>query len=175
MNIEQLSKILPKPRHPVEIPEPTNWVEVDNHYGTMPSELKKFVNFYGTGSIDGFIWIHNPIAKNPHLNFLVQAKIMLEALLETSENSGDCPYPIFPKTGGLIPFGKTDNGDGLYWLSNGPSDQWSIVVNAGRDAKFERFEIGLIELIGGLVKGKLSCSIFPEDFPSEHPQFLTQV
>ena len=30
------------------------------------------------------------------------------------------PLPPFPEQGGVLPLGRTDNGDELYWVTQGP-------------------------------------------------------
>lgn len=36
----------------------------------LPLDYKKFINKYGTGSINDFIWILNPFSENENLNLI---------------------------------------------------------------------------------------------------------
>jgi hypothetical protein len=81
------------------------------------------------------------------------------------------PYPLFPEPGGLLPFGIDDNGDGLYWLTTGEPDQWSIVVNESRAPEYEQFDMSVTEFLQEVLSRKTICEIFPSDFPLEEPDF----
>ena len=41
-------------------------------------------------------------------------------------------YDSYPASGGLLPWAYTENGDELYWLTNGHPDEWGIVVYESR-------------------------------------------
>src|SRR5947199_74680 len=57
------------------------------------------------------------------------------------------PYRFFPSTGGLLPCGATGNGDYIHWLTNGPPDDWRIVVHNFGDLTFSRYDANLVEFV----------------------------
>jgi hypothetical protein len=44
----------------------------------------------------------------------------------------DFPRSLFPEEGGLLPWGVTDNGDILNWITSDNPEKWSILVYDGR-------------------------------------------
>ncbi|OJY56370.1 SMI1/KNR4 family protein [Thiobacillus sp. 0-1251] len=172
MGIEQLEKILFPPIVPVDRPVANGWSEAEKKLGKLPEDYKRFIEIYGTGSIDGFIWILSPFTSNKNLNLLDQAQIKISALIDLSENFGEAlPYPLFPNQNGLLPFGTTDNGDVLFWqMANNPTD-WKVIINASREPKWEQYDVGIVDFLVGLLTRKIICEVFPEDFPSNQPVF----
>ena len=39
-----------------------------------------------------------------------------------------CPFPIFPEPGGLLPAGGDTNGGSIFWITDGPPGEWSLVL-----------------------------------------------
>src|ERR1035437_3681451 len=111
MSIESLLTILPPPPNPVEVPTSGNWNSTEMLLRRLPGDYKAFVERFGTGSLGGFLWILNPASKNRHLNLLREMEPILNALRELRESGEPCPYPLHPEPDGLLPFGKSDNGD----------------------------------------------------------------
>jgi len=158
MGIEQLEKILFPPIVPVDRPVANGWSEAEKKLGKLPEDYKRFIEIYGTGSIDGFIWILSPFTSNKNLNLLDQAQIKISALIDLSENFGEAlPYPLFPNQNGLLPFGTTDNGDVLFWqMANNPTD-WKVIINASREPKWEQYDVGIVHFLVGLLTRKIIC------------------
>jgi hypothetical protein len=103
---------------------------------------------------------------------LKQIEPVLSAIRELKKDWSDQhPYKLFPEPGGLLPFGGSDNGDTLFWLTLGEPDNWPIVVNAARDSDYEKFECDMTDFITGVLTRQIRCSIFPEGFPSARPAF----
>lgn len=172
MSLNSLLTVLPPPQNPVEVPTAETWNATEMQLSRLPDDYKAFVDRFGTGNISGFIWILNPASQNRYLNLLVEMKPILSALRELRESGEPCPYPLYPEPGGLLPFGKSDNGDALYWLTIGQPEQWPIVVNAARDPAYEKFECDMTDFLAGILNRRIHCSIFPEGFSSGLPAFV---
>lgn len=170
MSLSALLTVLPAPQHPSEVPTPETWSDTERQLGQLPEDYKAFLGRFGTGTIGDFIGILNPASKNPHLNLLVKGRAILSALIELRDGGEPCPYPLFPDPGGLLPFGVTDNGDMLLWLTAGEPRRWSVVVNAGREPTYETFECDMTDFVAGILTGRLHCSVFP-DLLSSVPTF----
>jgi hypothetical protein len=111
---------------------------------------KQYINTYGSGCVGAFIWPLNPFSKNKYLNLNDQVKAQLDALKSLKMTWGDVqvPYPLYPKPGGLLPWGLTDNGDVLYWRTVGLPDNWSTVINEARAPLYEEFEESMPSALG---------------------------
>lgn len=159
------------PAKPSEIPD-GGWQSVQARLGIeFPADYKEFIARYGTGAIDSFLWVLSPFATNRHLNLFDEGRAKLEALSELRYES--IPYPLFPDAGGILPWGVTDNGDVLYWLCNGPPSDWVIVVNESRGPRWREFKLSTSEFLAAVVTRELVVDVFPEDFPSESPEFVS--
>ena len=171
MSLDSLLGTLPLPQKPVEVPTSENWNTVEMQLRQLPRDYKAFLDRFGTGNVSHFLWVLNPVSKNRHLNLLREMEPILSALRELREAGEPCPNPLYPEPGGLLPFGKSDNGDALYWLTIGEPDQWPVVVNAARDPVYEKFECDMTDFLAGILTGRIRCSVFPEGFPSGPPAF----
>jgi len=171
MSLNPLLEILPPPKNPVEVPSAEDWSATETQLSRLPEDYKAFVGRFGTGNVSGFIWILNPASENRYLNLHSELKPILSALRELRESGEPCPYPLYPEPGGLLPFGKSENGDALYWLTIGEPERWPIVVNAARDAVYEKFECDMTDFLAGILSRRIRCSVFPEGFPSGSPTF----
>ena len=154
-----------------------NWSWVEEKIGTaLPADYKNFVDYYGPGSVDEFIFILSPVSSNKYLNIFH----MLETL-EKSKSVSISAFkknlmpPLYPEGSGYIPFGYTENGDFLYWKAVGLPDSWNIAVFESRSLVKEEFKICMTEFLRSLIAKELTVEAFPEDalydksefFPSE--------
>ena len=171
MKMEKLIEILELPTNPHEVPSEAELSDFERKCSALPSAYKKFITRYGTGCVDGFIWIYNPSSENAYLALGSQVVRQLEAIrAATSENSG-FPFDVSEDGGELLPFGITDNGDFLLWRTTGSPDSWPIVVLDSRLGSYEVLALSLIEFLIQVLSRKLVVSVFPDDFPSTSPQF----
>ena len=74
------------------------------------------------------------------------------------------PYPLSPEPGGLYPWGSTDNGDWLYWLTNGEPDSWRVIgfSNSG----WAEFSGTMTEFLVAVLSRQIQFDLFPDEFPS---------
>jgi len=170
MSIDNLKNILPTPKR--EYGE-IDWCELESYLKTsLPQEYKQFVSTYGPGGIDGFIWFYGPFENHSNINFREQVNSGLAVYKEMKQKFPDLyQFDLFPKVGGLLPFGITDNGDTLYWLTNGEPDNWSIVVHDVRSPEYEIYDIKFTSFLILLLNKDIECKIFPDDFPDNTPKF----
>ena len=121
------------------------WEKVEERLGLgLPTDYKEFITLYGSGRISKFVWIFNPLSKRKNINLFEQVERQLSALRTlSSEFREQCPYKLFPASGGLLPVGLTDNGDVLHWLTSESPSNWSVVVNASRGPEYQRFDHSL--------------------------------
>jgi hypothetical protein len=171
MQIDNLLAIIPPPPVPVEASGEA-WEKVEERLGAvLPDDYKEFICHYGSGLISNFIGIYNPFSKRININLLEQSERQLWALRTLIGEGEVCPYELFPTPEGLLPFGRTENGDALHWLTCGSPGNWSIVVNDSRSPEYEQFDCSLSEFLVGILTQKKHCSIFPPDFSKGNAVF----
>ncbi|HAS1154445.1 TPA: SMI1/KNR4 family protein, partial [Enterobacter cloacae] len=106
--------------------------------------------------------------KNEDVNFFEQYKFILEGLAYLIESDKDYyNYQLYPKDNGFIPLGVTDNGDYLFWVANSRdnSELWTVAIIAARSPEVEYFDGGLTDFLERLLRNKIRCKSFPDDFP----------
>ncbi|WP_413757469.1 hypothetical protein [Streptomyces sp. MMBL 11-3] len=137
-----------------------------------PDGHSEMVKVYGTGCFDEFLWIFAEGAERENLDIAFRTAEAREIfrgkkmplLREALSGLGCTPEE-------LIQWGVTDNGDSLLWIPVGNPDDWSTVVLQAGQLDFSIFSKSSTGLIFDLLSGSLRLRIFPEDFPSPHPEF----
>lgn len=71
------------------------------------------------------------------------------------------------EAGGLLPWGFTDNGDELYWLTQEDSSSWTIVVYESCSSDYHEYPMSMVDFLYEIVSGNMVCGAFPEDFPGD--------
>jgi hypothetical protein len=174
MSIAKLKNIIAPPAEPVDAGEPPDWAAIEQHLGIcLPPDYKEYIHEYGTGSVGDFIWVFNPFTTNRHLRLEDQIRTRLDAVKRLESTFGqESPFPLFPKNPGLLPLGATDNGDCLYWLTEGAPQSWPIVVVDSRAPDWERFNLSLTDFIAAIITRERVCGIFPDSFPPTAARFV---
>ena len=169
MYMDKLKAILKLPEIIYNKGNDQKWIVFQKNYNCkFPSEYKKFIDTYGTGSINDFLWILTPYESNKEINLFHKAEVM-----RTSYNymkdmfPGDFNYSIYPEEGGLLPWGYTDNGDELFFdLKNE-----FIVVIETRYSDVYKYKMGMVEFLYKLFTKKIKCNAFPDDFISGEVEY----
>lgn len=174
MTLAHLLEVLPPPTTPIESGRNRDWTETEGRIGiALPDDYKQYINTYGSGQIGGFLLPFNPFSGNEYVNLVDQIRVRLDALRVIRDKYGpkECPYPLFPEKGGLLPWGATDNGDVLFWLTKGEPRHWAVIINESRSPLFERHAESMTDLLAKLITGEVRSEIFPEDFPDKEALF----
>ena len=166
MSLERLRAIAPPPPEPLEPAVPDRWPKVEATIGTaLPDDFKRFTEVYGSGKFDDFLYLLNPFAADGAGNLVHQRDAMLGAYGETRRKFPDrLPLPPWPEPGGLLPLGRSDNGNELYWLTEGEPAVWGTVAFAGRSTMHEVHRHPVTEFLALLLSGELETHVFPESF-----------
>ncbi len=177
MTLESLCKVMPPPPVPIETGGIEEWLVVEEAVGiSLPNDYKQYIRVFGTGCIGGFLWPLNPFSENDNLNLLKGMVAILGALRSLKDKWGDrqCPYPLYPEPGGLLPWGVTDNGDVLFWLTEGCSDEWSVVINEARAPVYEEYEESITGFLTKLVLREIVSEIIPPGFLDRDALFVSR-
>ena len=172
MAIQDITQVLTPPAHPFEQPVSREWMAVENRLGTsLPDDYKAFIEVFGSGTIDSFLWVLNPFSSNPNLNLEHQIKIQADVLEELASYGEAIPFKSFPEKDGILPFAMSDNGDVLYWQTSDDPAQWKVVANESRGPDWAQFDLSMTDFLAQILKRQLVCTIFPDSFPSLSASF----
>jgi hypothetical protein len=163
--LDRLLQLLPPPADPVEPARPEGWAAVEAALGTeLPGDFKAFTQRYGSGTVDDFLYLFNPFAQGQDGNLLVEKDRVLAAYRQTRVRFPDrLALPPFPEPGGVLPLGRTDNGDELYWVTDGDPDGWPVALVESRAALQELHQVPVTGFLAALAANQLASRILPED------------
>jgi hypothetical protein len=164
MMLERLRSLLPPPANPVEPGRLDGWPAVEAALGTgLPPDFKAFTELYGSGKVDDFLYLFNPFAQGQDGNLLFEKDRVLAAYAETRARFPErLPLPPFPEPGGVLPLGRTDNGDELYWVTRGQPAEWGVALLESRAARQEVHRLPVTGLLTALAAGELQTDVLPD-------------
>jgi len=168
MAIGDLTALVAPPNSPTEVPKHPDWDIVEGELAlSLPSDYKDFVTQYGSGLLGNFIRVFNPFASSEYLALVpcVQRISKIRSESKTTEGDEEVPYGIYPNSPGIVPWGNDENGNTLYWLTDGSPENWPIVVGEGRGRRWEQFALPMTTFLAKALKGDAKCNIWPDDFP----------
>ena len=159
MTIENLITAGPPPVRPTD-PFDGPWARAEAEIGTeLPPDYKDFARVYGCGYFMDYLNIAIPRCRSglPLEQFVPEITRGFVTLW-------DAPYSFWPRAGGLLPLGSTENADYLFWLTDGAPEAWRIVVwSRGSVTEFEAFDCDLTDFLAGLATGDIRPDAFPDD------------
>jgi hypothetical protein len=130
----------------------------------LPSDFKAFTELYGSGMVDDFLYLFNPSAAGEDGNLLFEKDRVLAGYRQTRAKYPErLPLPPFPQEGGVLPLGRTDNGDELYWVTEGDPDGWPVALLESRAALQEVHPMPVTGLLATLAANQLTSRILPAD------------
>ena len=163
--LERLRELLPPPAEPVEAGRSDGWAEIEAALGTgLPGDFEAFTERYGSGMVDDFLYLFNPFAAGEDGNLLVEKDRVLAGYRQTrAKYPKRLPLPPFPEEGGVLPLGRTDNGDELYWVIEGQPDGWPVALVEARAALQEVHPMPVTGFLAALAANQLTSRILPDD------------
>ena len=163
--LDRLRQLLPPPADPVEPGRPDGWAEIQAAVGTqLPGDFKAFTELYGSGMVDDFLYLFNPFTQGPDGNLVVEKDRVLAAYRQTRARFPQrLPLPPFPEPGGVLPLGRTDNGDELYWVTDGDPDDWPVALVESRATLQEVHQVPVTGFLAALAANQLTSRILPAD------------
>lgn len=164
MSVDNLKKLMSVPDTPVDVGG--NWLDVEKSINCLlPDDFKLFIDSYGTGSINNFLWVLNPQSNNDNLNFSKSLYFHSSYQQMKELFPDDYCRPEFPKKDSFLAWAVSDNGDSVFWVINGdnPND-WKVGIHNHDQGEEEVFDTNTSGFLTLLAEKKLSSNVFPEDF-----------
>jgi hypothetical protein len=159
MSLARLHEIAPPPDEPVLARG--DWAALERELGaSLPPDYKDLIHSYGHGCFGDFLYISSPFATDNN-SLLERAKVTLEQGRENIVADAN-PFAVFPDPGGQFPWAHTSNGDRIYWLTQGPVEQWKIVVWECRAPVHSVHSCRTTDFLARLLSGTLACPILGE-------------
>jgi SMI1-KNR4 cell-wall len=175
MSLTKLETLLPRPTQPQEVGTLHDWTNIEAELKTtLPNDYKGFIGVFGSGTINDFLVVLNPFSPNKYINLLQRGRMELDAYAASKKSFPEhYAHDIYPTSGGLLPFGATDNGEILYWNTTGNPNHWSVVAYESRGPKHFTFGGNMTEFLTRLLEKTIECSVLPRSFPSAAPVFVS--
>jgi hypothetical protein len=151
-----------------------DWNDVHDELGIeLPDDYRAFIEHFGFVRLDDFLMIYSPFAPRGPGNLIDQYSIDLDAYRAIrTGHEADMPLEPLPLAGGLLPLGRTDNGDQLFWRTAFEPNAWPTVVIADGDRHHQQFDLSITALLAGLIANDVTVAAFPEKFPRSSPTFI---
>lgn len=167
MNLDTLLDLLPPPASPIETVSAKDWELYELVTGiNLPDDYKAFFGVYGTGLIGGVITPYNPFCRRTMLkpsytcrDWMRQALGIQDAKWRFGKDTFS--YALYPEPGGVLPWGSTDDGDQLFWLTSGAPNEWTTLINEVRSSNFQVFRYSMTAFLCAWITGELNCEIIP--------------
>ncbi|MFG2823355.1 DNA/RNA non-specific endonuclease [Kitasatospora sp. NPDC048365] len=168
--LEQLSRLLPRP----DGVEPKDWDSVRRQLGTdLPADYKAFVDTYGGGYVDAYLWVLEPGCANEFYDLIDADEERAEAYEELWDGGEEKPAELDGTGARLIPWASTDNGEFLFWLARPGQDpdEWTVMVNEARGPWWEHLDMGFSQFLAAALTGEVRSEILSDSFPTSPHDF----
>jgi hypothetical protein len=149
------------------------WADVERQLGcALPVDYKDVIRLYGPGHFSQFIHIYQPSSDLPAIDLVAQAGDSLWALKYLRESGEPMPYRL-DDPAEMLAFGRTDNGDILFWrrIDLGSPEKWTVLAKEPRGEEWFEFLGGMSEFLAGVLTRRVVVPFFPRRFPSMAPAF----
>lgn len=173
---EDLTAVLPRPDNPVELATAESWGPIVDTLGfALPVDYMQFIETYGSGSINDFIWVFNPFSATRTVNFVAQFTRILGALRTLKEEApSKVPFPLMYEHGGLLPWGMTTPGDMLCWRTTGATGEWTTVAYT-RNVGCAEYKVPMTGYLTNMLRGSFGAPVISRDFAAQAPTFTPLV
>jgi len=170
---QEIVELVGRPPSPIDAgaADAAEWGCVEQRLGLrLPPDFKQVLSVFGTCTWASFLHLLTPFTSNENLQLERGAPRALGAAhCVRRQYPEDIPFALYPESGGLFPWGITDNGDTLYWLTQGPSGRWPTVILQARDPESERHNLQMSTLILRFLRGELESRILLDPFEGVRP------
>ncbi len=158
MAIAALTKLVPPPKQPLQVGSLAEWELAERKLClALPSDYRDFVFTYGTGLFAGFYRVYSPFATERSMSLVPAVADTCEWRLNTRKEFPErVPYPIYPESGGILPWGNDENGHDYYWLTRGSPEDWIVLSDNVRGSGFAEHKCSMTGYLLAVLKGKIA-------------------
>jgi hypothetical protein len=160
--IGALIELVPPPERAVR-PDEIDWAEFERENGfAAPTDYRLLLERYGVGTFGtsataapgGWLYLLEPF--NPEQSLLDQSEWERrnDRGLQRRFPEQYPGWPMWPEPDGLLPWGRSIDGDLVGWWTRGAPDTWGTRF-FGRADDFAEFPFGVVEFIVRLYRGEL--------------------
>ncbi|GAA4061108.1 SMI1/KNR4 family protein [Nonomuraea soli] len=163
---------------PLRRPVPANWPAVEENLNTpLPADYKEFLDHYGTVAFDlslGLLVANlgGTSASTPRegwMEFLEPLDPIsgygepMEIVDDSNNVLGERLFDVYPRQGGLAPWGSTQFGHVCLWEMTGEPDEWVVWVTDEDAMSIWRHDGGFVDFLIKANKGTLRCPVIHEN------------
>ncbi len=173
VTIDRLKLLMAPPAEPLYSGSRKEWGAFQKKVGLrFPEDYFTLISTYGSGRfLAGEFKIANPF--DPDDEGFADAE--LARMRETKKDFPDeVPFPLFPESGGLYPFGIDGNGNTYLWITAANPGEWAIVCFNSEDYS-EAVRHPLIEFLVLLATNELAIKrrkFWGCDFTEDQMKFM---
>lgn len=178
-DIDELKMIAPPPKLKNGAGSPAQWRQLEEEFAlTFPDDYKELIATYGAGRFVNFFGIVNPFytcTNDIAFAEFIRLRTADMARAKASYPKRAVSLPVYPQKGGLFPWGYTDNGETICWLTEGDKGRWPIIcLEVGYLNNYDIFRLSIIQFIAKWLTNKISVpTLTPPDFyPLRSPIFV---
>ncbi|MCF2525746.1 SMI1/KNR4 family protein [Yinghuangia soli] len=146
------------------------WHVLESQWGTLPADYKEFGELYPSVEFDDLLLVQVP-RPGEEAKRLESCGRDLDILRDFVDDGDTEGYVAFPESGGLPPWGSSNQGDSFYWKTAESPEAWTVVVNTANNDWWE-FDGGLLSFLVGLFDGSIPAVGLPQGFSSDSPCVL---
>ena len=162
-SMQELLSLVPPPEEPKDAKGDWNKVEGDLGLG-LPEDYKQFITHYGRGTLCNLFWFASPfncvdptICVGPKAGRPVSAReywtFWAGIYNDWGKTERNIPFPVYPTTPGLFPWGIYGDTDVLSWYTLGEPQQWEILYLDRQSRFLELKGLGFLGFLLAALKG----------------------
>jgi hypothetical protein len=157
---------MPTPELPIHVGKRDGWARVERKlHLTLPTDWRDFALAYGSGYFGDRITVLNPLA--PRFGkvfgkYCASVDLIREVI--------GLPYEVYPRNPGLLIWGNDDNGNKMFWLTEGEPDEWPIVLRT-REGEYETWQMPMSTFLARALSNGLRCILWSRKFSKKHRAF----
>lgn len=131
------------------------WEVVEGAIGVgLPDAYKEYAEVFGRGEFCQFIDVYAP-------DFSESPRGIVERVLRLADHAASSPwisdvyepYGVYPRRGGLLPWGASEAGDRFFWKTDaGDPNEWEIVVKEEGELSWLTYRMSIPEFLYRMMK-----------------------
>ncbi len=153
-----LIDLVPPPQAPRATGNSNLWPRIEQSVGlTLPRDYKQYIDTYGCGIVADFVHPFDPFVPDDVAD---RDEVTVQYRHVRQSRGWDLfPYDVYPEPCGLLPWGETENGDALFWLTEGAPDAWPTIVAGTRNVHVERYDMPMTTFLARFVSGAIKSRV----------------